>query len=452
MLKPVIAGTCLCAAATMAWAQSPGLSGQQISDLVAGATVEIATPAGTKLPVRYAQEGRMSGEARDLAWYLGSAFDTGRWWVAADQLCHKWSRWFNSEPQCMRLSKEGRVIRWRTPDGNSGTAVIAVPPVAQASALPSLPRLAPKRNMPAAAAEPPPALAAPPAPAGEAQAPAETAGGAGRPSQPAADETVATMVRPAPLPAQAVAPAESRPTAAPPAAAPAENRPPQDQAEPKRAAQPLFTVANVRHDDVLNVRSGPSPDFDVVGELQPGSRGIAVTSACRSKWCPVQHHATSGWVNSAYLAPEAPLTASLHGALHDGPADPAAGGALRDSPEAPRTCLTPAARALLDRMEQKFGPVQVVSTCRPGAMIAGTGHPSRHASGNAVDFNAGSRKAAIIEWLIATHHRGGTMTYAGLDHIHVDIGPHFVSLAGGRHWSSWNNVRRDGPQAADAQR
>jgi hypothetical protein len=24
-----------------------------------------------------------------------------------------------------------------------------------------------------------------------------------------------------------------------------------------------------------------------------------------------------------------------------------------------------------------------------------------------------------------------------MDHIHVDIGPHFVSIAGGRHWASW---------------
>ena len=31
------------------------------------------------------------------------------------------------------------------------------------------------------------------------------------------------------------------------------------------------------------------------------------------------------------------------------------------------------------------------------------------------------------------------MTYADMDHIHVDIGPHFVSIAGGRHWASWRD-------------
>ena len=77
MLKVILSGALLFSATPAAWAQSPpGLSGSQISELVAGATVEIDTPAGTKLPVRYTPEGRLSGEARDLAWYLGSAVDS----------------------------------------------------------------------------------------------------------------------------------------------------------------------------------------------------------------------------------------------------------------------------------------------------------------------------------------------------------------------------------------
>ena len=80
-----------------------------------------------------------------------------------------------------------------------------------------------------------------------------------------------------------------------------------------------------------------------------------------------------------------------------------------------------------------FGPVQIVSTCRPGAVIAGSGRPSKHASGEAIDFNApAGRKAEIVRWLIANHKRGGTMTYAGMSHIHVDIGYHFVSLNSAR--------------------
>lgn len=98
---------------------------------------------------------------------------------------------------------------------------------------------------------------------------------------------------------------------------------------------------------------------------------------------------------------------------------------------ASRGCLQAQARALLDRIESQFGPVNVISTCRPGAVIAGSGKPSKHRYGLAVDFDAGGRKGAIVNWLRANHHAGGTMTYANMSHIHVDIGPRFVSLGSG---------------------
>jgi uncharacterized protein YcbK (DUF882 family) len=102
-----------------------------------------------------------------------------------------------------------------------------------------------------------------------------------------------------------------------------------------------------------------------------------------------------------------------------------------------RTCLTPAARDLLSRIEAQFGPVGIISTCRPGAVIAGTGRPSRHASGNAIDFNAPSgRKGEVVNWLIANHRSGGVMTYAAMSHVHVDIGRRFVALGSGAR-SRW---------------
>ena len=112
------------------------------------------------------------------------------------------------------------------------------------------------------------------------------------------------------------------------------------------------------------------------------------------------------------------------------------------SPGTSRGCLTSSARALLGRIESQFGAVQIISTCRPGARIAGTGRISRHASGNAVDFNAGGRKAAIVRWLIANHKSGGTMTYAGMSHIHVDIGYRFVSLGSGGGRYRYRQARR----------
>jgi hypothetical protein len=98
---------------------------------------------------------------------------------------------------------------------------------------------------------------------------------------------------------------------------------------------------------------------------------------------------------------------------------------------ASRSCLQAPAAALLARIEQQFGPVKVISTCRPGAVIAGSGKPSKHRYGLAVDFDAGARKQAIVNWLRANHTAGGTMTYARMSHIHVDIGPRFVSLGAG---------------------
>jgi hypothetical protein len=96
-----------------------------------------------------------------------------------------------------------------------------------------------------------------------------------------------------------------------------------------------------------------------------------------------------------------------------------------------RGCLRSTARALLDRIEAQFGPMQLISTCRPGARIAGSGRISKHASGEAIDFNAGRRKGEVVRWLIANHKSGGTMTYAGMSHIHVDVGQHFVALNSG---------------------
>lgn len=92
------------------------------------------------------------------------------------------------------------------------------------------------------------------------------------------------------------------------------------------------------------------------------------------------------------------------------------------------TCLTWAARALLNRIRAQFGNVEIVSTCRPGARIAGTRHLSRHATGQAIDFRVPGKKGQVVRWLIANHHNGGVMTYRDMDHIHVDIGPHFVAL------------------------
>ena len=51
-----------------------------------------------------------------------------------------------------------------------------------------------------------------------------------------------------------------------------------------------------------------------------------------------------------------------------------------------RACLKGAARELLARIESQFGPMRIISTCRPGARIAGTGLISKHATGRGNRF------------------------------------------------------------------
>jgi|SoiMethySBSTD1v2_1073268.scaffolds.fasta_scaffold18132_9 peptidase M15-like protein len=91
-------------------------------------------------------------------------------------------------------------------------------------------------------------------------------------------------------------------------------------------------------------------------------------------------------------------------------------------------CLGAPVRELLERIEAQFGPMEIISTCRSGARVAGSGRISKHATGEAVDFEAGSRKREVVQWLVDNHKSGGTMTYSDMSHIHIDVGQHFVAL------------------------
>lgn len=346
----------LLSVASAAGAAALAVTGPEIETLLSGATVEMDTPLGRKITVRYVAGGRLSGDAGELGSYLGAPTDSGRWWVDGKRLCNKWAKWFEAEVQCLDLRRDGQKLVWQNQTGTSGTATV----VAHDAATP--------RQSHALAASAPMRLAGP---------------ATSKPST----QAIAT------------------------------------EGTSASANGLLHRVANVNPSDVLNVRQGPSSEAAVIGTLRPATSGIARSGDCRTGWCPIAHAGLNGWVNAAYLEPqdvppvrERAVTSRARVA--------------KDSRDAPRTCLTQPARALLNNIENRFGAVRVISTCRSGATIAGTGRPSRHASGNAVDFDAGGRKGQIIEWLIANHKGGGTMTYAGMDHIHVDVGRHFVSLAG----------------------
>lgn len=95
----------------------------------------------------------------------------------------------------------------------------------------------------------------------------------------------------------------------------------------KRAALATFKVVKIKADDALNVRSGPSTQFGVLGIFKPDTRGIAITGECRAMWCPVQHEGLSGWAYRGYLAKDEAAVAT-NNSIPPPAASPA--------PEAPR--------------------------------------------------------------------------------------------------------------------
>ena len=64
-----------------------------------------------------------------------------------------------------------------------------------------------------------------------------------------------------------------------------------------------YRVVYVAPGDVLNLRSGPSVAYPVVGTIPPGGHGVHLVGPCQA-WCPVSYNGALGWVNPAYLAPE----------------------------------------------------------------------------------------------------------------------------------------------------
>lgn len=87
-------------------------------------------------------------------------------------------------------------------------------------------------------------------------------------------------------------------------------------------------------------------------------------------------------------------------------------------------CLPDRLTAVLQRIEEKWGPVRIISAHRPGARVRKTGRPSLHASCRAVDFRPprGTYRA-VAKWLKA-NHAGGVGTYSGgHNHIHIDARP-----------------------------
>lgn len=126
MLRPLIVIGFL-SGATGALADPVPLSNDDLKNTVSGSTVEIDTPLGSTVPMRFGADGLVSAEAGVLAPVLGAAKDRGRWWVEGEKLCTKWFRWFDAGVRCLTIARDGNRIQWRKiDDGETGTGTIVV--------------------------------------------------------------------------------------------------------------------------------------------------------------------------------------------------------------------------------------------------------------------------------------------------------------------------------------
>jgi hypothetical protein len=301
---------CCVSFATSVAAEPSALSGDAIKAAVTGAVVEVDTPLGTKVPIRYFENGRITGEARGLAYILGSPSDSGKWWVSGDRLCHKWAKWFDGALQCLRISQKGSRIFWRRDDGETGTAAISKPPTP-----PRLVTTLPKSSEPPKIREVP-----------EADGPATSLTATTSSPRPSVQETaradsapmmgamnVGALVKSAPAAAKKI---EEAPLPAGPASTVRPADGPKDipsvepnRANPARSAQ-VFRVRGVAFNDVLNVRDGPSSDHRATGAIPAYALDVRVVGECVAEWCPIYHRGVGGWVHSYYLVEHAALRGS----------------------------------------------------------------------------------------------------------------------------------------------
>jgi hypothetical protein len=115
----------LIASLTASPALASDLSGSDIKSTIGGKQVMLKTFWGG-FPLRYASSGAVTGDGTALG--LAKFFapkETGKWWVAGDQLCQQFPTWYKGQKLCFTLSrKDATTLKWVREDGYSGTAKI----------------------------------------------------------------------------------------------------------------------------------------------------------------------------------------------------------------------------------------------------------------------------------------------------------------------------------------
>lgn len=62
-----------------------------------------------------------------------------------------------------------------------------------------------------------------------------------------------------------------------------------------------WRVIDIRSDDVLNVRQGPSTKYPIVGAIPPYGTGVRRVECTSRNWCLVKYRCVSGWASGKYL-------------------------------------------------------------------------------------------------------------------------------------------------------
>ena len=136
---------CVLASTVPANADPVRLSSDDLKATFNGALLELDTPLGTTIPIRFGKDGLVSGNAGALGPVLGAVKDRGRWHVANDQLCLKFFRWFDAKLRCLAVGLDGTRLNWRDTSGETGTATLVErAPVLLAMTKPVKPATAPK--------------------------------------------------------------------------------------------------------------------------------------------------------------------------------------------------------------------------------------------------------------------------------------------------------------------
>ena len=130
MLKTALLTAATCAMLALGSSQGQAgeaaLTGDGLRSAVSGKTVYLKI-SGFELPIQYASGGSMKGSMGTVAAAFSrgdGSSDRGKWWIADDQLCQKWSSWMEAKTYCYKLSRNGSAVRWVRSDGRSGTARI----------------------------------------------------------------------------------------------------------------------------------------------------------------------------------------------------------------------------------------------------------------------------------------------------------------------------------------